>query len=136
MHEFTGSNGENFWGGNPFTSMGPGGTQTFIFPSGLPSSQTANTRVLIATQGFAQLGLITPDYVIPNGFLPLTNGTLNYAGVDQVSYAALPTDGVSALNRSGMAVPNLAMNFAGQSASVTAGSGVGPGSARLDRFLV
>jgi hypothetical protein len=76
--------------------------------------------VLIATQGFAQLGLVTPDYVIPNGFLPLTNGTLNYAGVDQVSYAALPTDGVSALNRSGMTVPNLATNFSGQSASVTA----------------
>jgi hypothetical protein len=61
-----------------------------------------------------------PDYVIPNGFLPLTNGTINYAGVDQVSYTALPTDGVSALNRSGMTVPNLATNFNGQSASVTA----------------
>ncbi len=66
----------------------------------LHASPTAHAHVLIATQGFAQLGLITPDYVIPNGFLPLTNGTINYAGVDHVSYTALPTDGVSALNRS------------------------------------
>jgi len=120
MHEFTGSNGENFWGGNPFTSSGMGSTQLFSFPSDLPNSATANTHVLIATQGFVNLGLVMPDYVIPNGFLPLTNGTINYAGVDQVSYTALPTDGVSALNRSGMMVPNLATNFSGQSASVTA----------------
>ena len=61
---------------------------------------------------------------IPNGFLPLTNGTINYAGVDQVSYAALPTDGVSAINRSGMIVPNLATNFGGQ---IGVGHGAGGG---------
>jgi len=120
MHEFTGSNGENFWGGNLFTSAGSGGNQTFTFLSNLPNSQTADTRVLIATEGFMQLGLVTPDYVIPNGFLPLANGTLNYAGVDQVTYGTLPTDGVSAINRNGMIVPNLATNFNGQTASVTA----------------
>ncbi len=130
LHESAGLNGENMLGGHAFTSMAGATMQTYTFNDNLPGgscgyygstpSPTALAHVLIATQGFAQLGLITPDYVIPNGFLPLTNGTLNYAGVDQVSYAALPTDGVSALNRSGMTVPNLAMNFARQSASVTA----------------
>jgi len=86
---------------------------------GMPSP-TAYSYVLIATQGFAALGLITPDYVIPNGFLPLTNGTINYAGVDQVSYASLPTDGTSAINRSGTIIQNVATNFAGDSASVAA----------------
>jgi hypothetical protein len=129
LQESAGMNGENMLGGHAFTSMG-GATQTYTFNVDLPggscgyygcaASPTAHAHVLIATQGFADLGLITPDYVIPNGFLPLTNGTINYAGVDQVSYAALPTDGVSALNRSGMSVPNLAMNFARQSVSVTA----------------
>ena len=57
-------------------------------------------RVLIATPGFAALGLVTPDYTIPNGFLATDGGTLNYAGVDSVTYTALPTDGVNALNRS------------------------------------
>ena len=32
------------------------------------------------------LGLVTPDYVIPNGFLPTAGGTVNYADVDQVTY--------------------------------------------------
>jgi hypothetical protein len=81
-------------------------------------AQTAFTRVLIATQGFAALGIVTPDYVVPNGFLPLANATINYASVDQVSYMALPTDGVSALTRAGTSVQNLATNYAGLSASV------------------
>jgi hypothetical protein len=42
-------------------------------------SPTANKRVLIATQGFEALGLVAPDYVIPNGFLPTNGGTLNFA---------------------------------------------------------
>ncbi len=130
LHEIAGLNGENFLGGHPFTSSQGGTTQTYIFDANLPGgsegyygqmpSPTAHAYALIATQGFAQLGLITPNYVIPNGFLPLTNGTLNYAGVDQVSYAALPTDGVSAIDRNGMVMPNLATNFSGQSAAVSA----------------
>src|SRR4029450_11164292 len=81
---------------------------------------TANRYVLIATQGFAALNLVTPNYVVQNGFLPLGNGTLNYAGVDIVSYSGLPADGVSALTGTGTVVPNVATNFAGQSASVSA----------------
>ncbi len=83
-------------------------------------SPTAHAHVLIATQGFAALGLVTPDYVIPNGFIPLVNGTLNYAGADLVAYAALPTDGVTALKRTGATIPNVATNFAGKSASANA----------------
>jgi hypothetical protein len=130
LHEVAGMNGENFLAGHTFISTSGGTTQTFTFPTNLPGgmqgpygegpSPTAFARVLIATQGFAQLGLVTPDYVIPNGFIPLANGTINYAGVDQVSYTALPTDGASAVNRSGMTLQNLATNFAGQSGSVTA----------------
>jgi hypothetical protein len=130
LHESAGMNGENKLGGHTFTSTSGAAVQNFTFNVDLPGggmcgyygcspSPTAFAHVLIATQGFAQLGKITPDYVVPNGFLPLTNGTLNYAGVDQVTYATLPTDGVSALDRSGATVQNLAMNFAGQSVSVT-----------------
>jgi hypothetical protein len=131
LHETLGLNGENFLEGHTFTSTQGGTTQTYVFNKDLPGgsmggyggmpSPTAFTYVLIATQGFAALGLITPDYVIPNGFLPLTNGTLNYAGVDQVPYTALPTDGTSAIDRNGVIIQNRAINFAGESASVTAG---------------
>jgi hypothetical protein len=46
--------------------------------------------VLIATQGFAALGLVTPDYVIPNGFIPLANGTINMPGSTKSVTPSLP----------------------------------------------
>jgi hypothetical protein len=130
LHEVFGANGQNLLGGRAFTSTSGGVTNTFIFPTDLPGGMdtgygmspapTAFTRVLIATQGFAALNLVKPDYVIPNGFLPLANGTINYAGVDQVSYTALPTDGVTAIKRTGATQQNIATNYAGESASVSA----------------
>jgi hypothetical protein len=132
LRESAGVNGESFWRGKTLTSSRAGQTQEYIFPSDLPGgmdddygygygrmpSPTANKRVLIASEGFAALGLVLPDYVIPNGFLPIDGGTLNFAGVDQVTYSALPTDGVHAINASGAVIQNVATNFAGASASV------------------
>ena len=127
LHEFTGSNNENFWANHSLTSMHTGSpNQTVTFPSNLPSAATANKRVLVASQGFAALGIVTPDYTMQNGFLPTNGGTVNYAGVDSVTFPSLPTDGVTAINRAGQPIQNLATNFAGQSASVTA---VGPPAA-------
>jgi hypothetical protein len=124
MHQSPSANGENLWGGVGLTSTGAGVSQTFNFPADLPSSITANRRVLIATQGFAALGLVTPDYVVPNGFLATQSGTLNYAGVDQVTYSSLPTDGINAIDRNGAMIQNVATNFAGQSASVSAAAAI------------
>jgi hypothetical protein len=76
--------------------------------------------VLVATEGFAALGLVTPDYVIPNRFIQSPAGTMDFANVSSVTYANLPTDGVSAINAAGSVIPNVATNFAGESASVTA----------------
>ena len=130
LHEAAGANGQNFLAGHTLTSTSGGVTQTYVFPSDLPGgtqgfyggmeAPTAFTRVLIASQGFAALGIVTPDYVVPNGFLPLANGTVNYALVDQVSYASLPTDGVTAIKRTGAMVQNVATNYAGASAAVSA----------------
>ena len=120
MHEFTGSNFENVWGGNTLVSTHAGVNKVFTFPNNLSSTNTAGHRVLIATQGFAALGIVAPDYTIPNGFLPTDGGTVNYAGVDSVTFPSLPTDGTTAINRNGVMIQNLATNFAGQSASVTA----------------
>jgi len=138
MHEMFGQNGENFWMGNQlvsnygmssqaytFNKNLPGGTPAYGYGMGTPSP-TANKRVLIATQGFAALGIVTPDFVVPNGFLPIGGGTLNYAGVDSMTFAALPTDGVTAINRNGQMIQNLATNFGGQSASVAAAAAATP----------
>lgn len=122
LREAGGVNGESFWANLTITSTHQGTTKTFTFPSDLPSTSTANKRVLIATQGFAALGLVTPNFVVPNGFLATDGGTLNYANVDQVTYSALPTDGTHAIDRTGASVQNVATNFAGQAASVVLAS--------------
>ncbi len=142
LRESAGANGENLWHGQQLTSTRAGVTNTFTFPNDLPrgddqycagyyctptSSPTANKRVLVATLGFEALGIVAPDYVIPNGFLPTDGGTVNYAGVDQVTYAALPTDGTNSINRNGVAMQNLATNFAGKSASARPGTGPSAG---------
>jgi hypothetical protein len=133
MHETTGTDGENLWSGNALIAMPThGGTaKTFVFPQNLPGGMctfyygcamapTAFTRVLIATEGFAALGLVKPDYTVPNGFFATNGVTINYSGTDQVTLASIPTDGTNAVDRNGTIMPNLATNFAGQSASVKA----------------
>ena len=118
LRETMAAPGERFLAGHTFTSTHAGVTKTFTFPVNLPSDDTANRRVLIATQGFADLRLIAPDYIVPNQFLATDGGTLDYAGVDQLTYGVLPTDGSLALGRNGATLPNLAVNFAGASAVV------------------
>ena len=125
MHESQSSDGENLWGGHVLTAQGGGIVNSFTFPNDLPSSATSGTRVLIATEGFAALGVITPDYVVPDHFLSTTSGSVNFADVDQLGYSSLPTDGVMALGGNGQPIQNLATNFAGQSVSI---SGSGPGT--------
>jgi hypothetical protein len=119
LRESTGTNNESFWQGNPLTTTGgPGGMQQIVFPSNLPSSNTASKSVLVATSGFAALNLVTPDYTIPANFVPVSGGTLNYANVDQIALPALPTDGATAIDRNGAHVAAMATNFAGVSAAV------------------
>ena len=120
MREGSGADGENAWKNHALTSTHAGVTKVFTFPFNLPSGATAGRRVLIATPGFAALGLVTPNYVIPDGFLATDGGTVGYAGVDQVTYSTLPTDGVHAIDRTGAMIQNVATNFAGVSASVSA----------------
>ena len=118
LRETQGFPGENLWSGHSFTSTHAGATKTFPFATNLPSNQTGHKAVLLASQGFAALNLIAPDYVLPNGFLATDGGTLNYAGVDTVTYGPLPTDGASAITRTGAGAPNVATNFAGATAVV------------------
>lgn len=120
LKECCNTNGENFWDGQLLRSTTGGVTKTFQFPADLPSGSTANRRVLVATPGFAALGIVTPDFIMPASFVPVGGGSLNYAGVSQVSFGPLPTDGTNAILSSGAVVPNVATNFAGQSASAPA----------------
>lgn len=122
LREVTGSNGENFWAGNRLeTTSAAGAKQQFVFPANLPSTATASRSVLIATNGFAALGLVAPDYTVPDGFIPAGGGKLDYAnGTDEITFAALPTDGGTAIDRNGTHVAATPKNFAGATATLTA----------------
>lgn len=107
------ADGESFWAGVSLSSTQNGITHTFKFPANLPSTATANTMVLIATKAFADVAMVTPNFIVPDGFLFPAGGSLNYGGVDIIAYPALPTDGVHSLNRSGDAAVATPQNFAG-----------------------
>src|SRR5687767_12389263 len=55
--------------GHSLVARSGGTSRTFSFPADLPG-ETTGARMLIATQGFAALGIVTPDYIVPNGFFP------------------------------------------------------------------
>ena len=120
LREASNANGQQFLAGHELTASRGGESRTFEFAGNLPSNATAGRRALIATEGFAALGIVTPDYVIPNGFLFRPGGTVDFAGVDSLTYSVLPDDGVTALDGNGNPRSNVATNFAGVAASVTA----------------
>lgn len=120
LHEAFGASGQNLLGVHTISVTRGPTTHTFSFATDLPNGNTANTSVLIATPGFAGLGIVTPDYIVPAGFLFTGGGTVNYAGVDSLIYPSLPTDGVHSLFRDGTIATNLATNFAGQTGSIAA----------------
>ena len=113
--------GENEVGGQRLFCRRGTQTNVFVFPNDLPGS-TLNKRLLLATAGFAaQPGAVTPNYTLPNNFLFLTNGTVNFANVDSLVYTNLPTDGRLSLVRSGsrfVLATNSPQNYAGQSGSI------------------
>lgn len=108
---------QQFITGHAITSTQGATTRSFTFPSDLAGDST-NKTFLIGTAGFAALGVVTPDYVVPNGFLFTSNGVVNFAGVDSVSYAALPTDGIFSIDRNGVPGVNSPRNFAGATGTI------------------
>jgi hypothetical protein len=118
LKEAFSADGQQFLTGHTLTSSQGSTVRTFTFPVDLPSSLTASKSVLIATPGFAGLAGVTPDYTIPTPFLFPGGGTIDYAGVDSVTYAALPTDGVTSVDRNGAPAANTPTNFAGETGAL------------------
>jgi len=109
--ETDGLNGQHHFAGLALTSTHNGITKQFVFPSDLPTDQTAYLSILVAAspQGYIN-GMLplsdphyfsessfSPDFVIPARFLATDGGTIDFAGVDHMSYAGLPTDGANAV---------------------------------------
>ena len=111
----TQSGGQQFLA-NHSISGAPGAS--FTFPSNLPGD-TTNKSFLIGTQGFAALNVVAPDYIVPNGFLSISNGSVNFGlNVDIVNYASLPTTGGLSIDRLGATAVNSPKNFAGATGTV------------------
>ena len=138
LHEKSGQSAQDQWSGRTLALTRPGIARTFTFPGNLAHPRTANARVLVATQGLAALGIVSPDFVMPDRFLAADGGTLDFAGVDQVAYGPLPTDGATALDRSGASIAAVASNFAGQSAALPSlpATAIEWRNAALDHYFV
>ncbi len=115
----TGFGGQQFLASHNIKSSNGVTTNNFTFLNNLPGD-TLGKKFLIGSTGFQALGIVAPDYVMPNGFLFQPNGTLLFSDIyDNVSYTGLPTDGSLSLNRIGTSGSNFSTgtnsptNFAG-----------------------
>jgi len=112
------SSQQEFLNGHTLQATGGGTTRTFTFPTNLPGD-TQGHRMLNATQGFAALGVVSPDYIVPNGFFTATGGTITFAeGSDVWTYPVLPSPPLS-LNRDGTTATNSPTNFGGASGTIS-----------------
>lgn len=118
-----------------------GNAVNFDFPTDL-SGSTLNRHLLVATAGFAaQPGAVTPDYVMPDGFIRTSGDTIGFwtdgsyffppllqNSFDFGDATRLPLDGILALVRDHDSTAiasalNSPTNFAGQSGSLVPESG-------------
>lgn len=120
LREASGLNGQNEFTGLSISVTKGTLRKEFEFPNNLQVS-TSGRSVLIATRGFAALGLMFPDFTVDDRFLPIDGGVVNFAGVDTLAYPSLPIDGVNALFRSGATAPNAPTNFSRATGSVAPG---------------
>ncbi len=92
--------GQNFVSGHSLVSKNATGTvtATYTFPSNV-SSGAAQAKILLATQAFANLGIVTPDFILPANFLNPTAGQVSFAdgvyAAGTVSYGAYTGTGTN-----------------------------------------
>jgi hypothetical protein len=82
--------------------------------------------VLVATQGFADLNVVKPDFVVPNGFLLLPSGSVQL-GMTEYSYASLPPNGWDEAENNASEYYSFNPNFTGFWWAAPAGSESGWG---------
>ena len=111
---FTSVAGQQFLEGHAVRTLAAGAElQAFVFPADLPGD-TRNRHCLLATPGFAAVAGIAPDYEIPPAFVEAgVADAIDFASVDSLSLAGLPTDGTLALHANGAPAEPTPTNFAG-----------------------
>ncbi|MEX2131881.1 MAG: c-type cytochrome [Pseudohongiellaceae bacterium] len=112
----------NLSGHTLVASDGAQGSNSFQFASNL-SGDTTNKTLLIATAKFTGLTGLQADYTIPESFLFVNGGTLNFGeGSATLTYTGgqLPKNGVQSINGSAQAQEASPVNFAGLGTAVSA----------------
>jgi serralysin len=97
-----------------------GADHQYTFPNNI-SGDTSHKYLLLATQGYADLpGVPVPDFIIPDGFLPVDGETLEYwlYSAATWTYGPLPTDGVTSMQQDGSTDVNSPTNYAGETGMV------------------
>ena len=109
------SSGENFVGGHVLQSRNPNNSMrtTFTVPSNLPSAETAGKSLLFATAGFAVVAGVTPDFTLPAAFMNPLGGSVDWAGVDSITFGAFPADTSHAIQRDGTTAAATPTNLIG-----------------------
>lgn len=94
-------------------------SNSFRIPSNVLAPASFKS-LLFATQGFADLNVVTPDYIIVDNFFSVTADTIGYTPFPTVTFVVgqLPTDGVLALAANLTQVVNSPSNYAGDTGSV------------------
>jgi hypothetical protein len=131
------ASGQQFIRGHTIRTISGSNSNTYTFPNDLPGDsadgggydpygyggyggETIYKTFLIATQGFAALNIVTPDFVVPNGFIFRNGGTISFAeGANTYTHGALPTDNRS-LSADRTPQNTSPQNFAGLFAAVPA----------------
>ena len=110
---------QEFVAGHTLTSSSGGTRHSFRVPRDLPGD-TSGRKMLFGTEGFAALGVVTPDFVVPNGFFFPGGGEIDWAeGSDVWDHGPVPTDGDNSLLRGGNTASNSPTNFARNTGHVT-----------------
>jgi hypothetical protein len=118
---------QQFLSGHGISATSPTGvTHDFDFPKDLPGDTGGKTMV-IGTQSFADLHVVTPDYIVPDNFFFQGGGSVSFGpGLDNWIHGALPTTQNLSLNRDGTTSVNSPRNFAGQTGTVVATATAAP----------
>ena len=113
LTESAGQNGQNHFKGLTLTVTHGALSKRFTFYDDLAFEDTANRTVFVAATPSGTIVDVTnhvavlafPDFIVPARFLATDGGTVDFAGIDQVSYPPLPNDGTTAWYRDGTLAP-------------------------------
>ncbi|MEM7363664.1 MAG: CFI-box-CTERM domain-containing protein [Pseudomonadota bacterium] len=96
-------------------NLDAGTSQEFVFPNNPTASQ--DRTILLATPGFEAAFGITPDYLIPEGFLHTGSGQFDYNA--PLTWTSLPTDGFQSFNVGGIVAAATPTNFNGDTVTLS-----------------